>query len=63
MNSKEFQMIMERLDQIERKIDFNNDPVAGASVGEKARIMADAIRSGDKGRIKEAKKIARGGAL
>lgn len=57
MSSEEFNRIMERLDQLEALFNYHLNPVNSYRLDEKAKIMRDAIASGDKDTIKAAKAL------
>lgn len=55
--------ILARLISIEKKVDCIADPLAHISVEEKGDLLASAFASGDKKRIKAAKKALNGRSL
>lgn len=48
--------IMQRLDDIYERLEVLMNPMATVTAEQKGKMLADAIKSGDKGRIKAVKK-------
>jgi len=57
MTDTQFQIIMDRLDVLEDAVSLSNNPARSLDIKGKALMLRKAVATGDKVKIKEAKRL------
>ena len=60
MTDSQFNIIMDRLDRLEGAIQLQSNPSKSLAIEEKAAILKKAFATGNKAKIKEAKRFING---